>query len=43
MTFKKSEAVVLKVDDLGESDLIVTFYSKQAGKIAGIARGAKRS
>lgn len=43
MTIKKTEAVVLKVDDLGESDKIVTFYSRQAGKIAGVAKGAKRS
>ena len=43
MTVKNMTAIVLKVNDLGESDKIVTFYSKQAGKIAGIAKGAKRS
>jgi len=43
MTTKNMTAIVLKVSDLGESDKIVTFYSKQAGKIAGIAKGAKRS
>ena len=37
------KAVVLKVGDLGEADKIVTFYSKQAGKLAGIAKGAKKS
>ncbi len=36
-------AIVLKVSDLGESDKIVTFYSMQAGKMAGIAKGAKKS
>jgi DNA repair protein RecO (recombination protein O) len=43
MTTKNMTAIVLKVSDLGESDKIVTFYSKQAGKMAGIAKGAKRS
>lgn len=36
-------AIVLRVSDLGESDKIVTFYGKETGKIAGIAKGAKRS
>ena len=43
MTSKKIKAVVLKVSDLGESDKIVTFYSREYGKVAGIAKGAKRS
>ena len=43
MTSKKMKAVVLKVSDLGESDKIVTLYSRQIGKVAGIAKGAKKS
>ena len=43
MTTKKMTAVVLKVGDLGEADKIVTLYSKQVGKLAGIAKGAKKS
>jgi DNA repair protein RecO (recombination protein O) len=43
MATKNMTAIVLKVRDLGESDKIVIFYSKQAGKMAGIAKGAKRS
>jgi DNA repair protein RecO (recombination protein O) len=43
MALKNMTAIVLKVNDLGESDKIVTFYSMQAGKIAGVAKGAKRS
>lgn len=43
MLSKKMTAIVLKVSDLGESDKIVTFYSKQHGKMTGIAKGAKRS
>ena len=36
-------AIVLRVSDLGEADKIVTFYGRETGKIAGIAKGAKRS
>jgi len=43
MATKNTTAIVLKVNDLGESDKIVTFYSKQTGKMAGIAKGAKKS
>lgn len=43
MTTKNMTAIVLKVSDLGESDKIVTFYSMDSGKMAGIAKGAKRS
>jgi len=43
MTTKKMTAVVIRVSDLGESDKIVTLYSKQAGKVAGVAKGAKKS
>ncbi len=34
---------VLKTTDHGESDKIVTCYSRERGKITGIAKGAKRS
>ena len=43
MTTKKMKAVVLRVSDLGESDKIVTLYGEQVGKVAGIAKGAKKS
>lgn len=43
MASRKMTAIVLRVNDLGESDKIVTFYSQETGKIAGIAKGAKRS
>jgi len=39
----KTEGFVLKSFSYGESDLIVTFYSREFGKIKGIAKGAKRS
>ncbi len=37
------KAVVLRVNDLGEADKIVTFYGEHAGRVAGIAKGAKKS
>lgn len=43
MATKNMTAIVLKVSDLGEADKIVTFYSRQAGRMAGIAKGAKKS
>jgi DNA repair protein RecO (recombination protein O) len=43
MSTKRTQAVVLRVADLGESDKIVTFYSLQSGKITGIGKGAKKS
>lgn len=43
MTFLETKAIVIKVADYGESDKIITFFSEQRGKLAGIAKGAKRS
>jgi DNA repair protein RecO (recombination protein O) len=39
----KTVGFILKSLSYGESDLIVTFYSREFGKIKGIAKGAKRS
>jgi len=39
----KTAGFVLKSLSYGESDLIITFYSREFGKIKGIAKGAKRS
>jgi DNA repair protein RecO (recombination protein O) len=39
----RTEAIVLKTLDYGESDQIVTFYTREYGKIKGIAKGARRS
>lgn len=38
-----TQAVVLNSIDYGESDLIVSFYTLDYGKLSGIAKGAKRS
>ncbi|HWI41784.1 MAG TPA: DNA repair protein RecO [Verrucomicrobiae bacterium] len=37
------EAVVISLSDYGESDLIVTVFSREQGKFRGIARGARKS
>ena len=38
-----TEAIVLKKSDYSESDLIVTLLTRSHGKVAAIAKGAKRS
>ena len=39
----ESAAIVLHCRDHGESDLIITFFCRQLGRVTGIAKGAKRS
>jgi len=39
----RTNAVVIRSHDYGESDRIVTFFTKDFGKIKGIAKGARRS
>jgi len=43
MSLQESLAIVLQVKDHGDSDKIVTLYTLEHGKIALIAKGAKRS
>jgi DNA repair protein RecO (recombination protein O) len=40
---QSSEAIILRSRPYGESDKIVTFLSADAGKLTGIAKGAKNS
>ena len=42
-TSHKTEAIVLRRYDYGESDRIVVFYTSDFGKLRGIAKGARRS
>ena len=42
MPLLKTSAIILKSRKWGEADRIVTFYSKELGKIRGVARGARR-
>jgi DNA repair protein RecO (recombination protein O) len=39
----KTEAVVLKQFDLGEADKIITFYTKDYGKVRAVAKGVRKS
>lgn len=39
----ESDAIVLDTTDHGESDLIVTLFSYDSGRLSAIAKGAKRS
>ncbi len=39
----KSDGVILKTIDYGDSDRIITFYSRDSGKQSAIAKGARRS
>ncbi|MBW2599133.1 MAG: DNA repair protein RecO [Deltaproteobacteria bacterium] len=39
----KTEAFVLRFLNYGESDCIVTFFTREFGKLRGIAKGARRS
>lgn len=41
MPIQKSEALVLRRQDLRETSLIVTFYTRDFGKIKGIMRGVR--
>lgn len=39
----RAEAIILNSFDYSESDRILTFYTREHGKIKGIAKGARRS
>jgi len=42
MAFKRTEAIVIRTFNLREADKIITFFSRDYGKISGIARGIRR-
>ncbi len=42
MPLVKTRAITLKSRKWGEADRIVTFYTKEFGKLRGVARGARR-
>jgi DNA repair protein RecO (recombination protein O) len=43
MALKESEAIVLRTYPLREADLLVTFFTRNEGKVRGVARSAKKS
>lgn len=40
--FQKVEGIVIRTTDYGETNKIVTIYSREFGKISAMARGAKK-
>lgn len=43
MNIRQTEAVILQTRDYGESDRLISFYTRLGGKLRGIAKGARRS
>ncbi len=43
MKIIETEAIILHTRDYGESDRLITFYTRTGGKLRGIAKGARRS
>lgn len=43
MPLRDTEAVILRTYSLGEADRLVSFYSRQLGRMRGVAPGAKRT
>ncbi|MCK8600397.1 DNA repair protein RecO [Desulfoferrobacter suflitae] len=43
MIVQTTEAIVLQTQDYKESDRLITFYTRGAGKLKGLAKGARRS
>src|SRR6202035_5761259 len=41
MPLKESEAIILRTFPLGGGDRLVSFLDRQAGKLRGVARGAR--
>ena len=42
MALRKTQAVVIGRMALGESDRLVTFYTREFGKVRGVAKAARR-
>lgn len=43
MALFKAEGLLLRTHDLGEADKILVLYTRERGKISGVARGARRA
>lgn len=43
MNIVETEAVILSTRDYGESDRLISFYSRMGGRLRGIAKGARKS
>jgi DNA repair protein RecO (recombination protein O) len=42
VTLLETEALVVRAVDVGESDVVVTLVTREAGKVAAVARGARK-
>lgn len=42
-TFFETDAIVLDSSDFGESDIVITFFCVQEGRLTAIAKGARKS
>jgi len=43
MKYISAQAIITRVREFGESDLMVTFFTQDAGRLRGVAKGALRS
>ena len=43
MVIHRSEAYVIRTMTLGESDVLATLFTREEGKVRGVARAARRS
>ena len=43
MALFRAEAIILRTRDYGESDRLITFFTRSHGQLTGIAKGARRS
>lgn len=43
MNITSSASIIMRVNEFGESDLLITFFTPSEGKLKGIAKGARRS
>jgi DNA repair protein RecO (recombination protein O) len=43
MTIQTTQAIIMRIREFGESDLLVTFFTPDKGLLKGVAKGARRS
>lgn len=43
MNIQTTPAIIMRIKEFGESDLLVTFFTAENGQLKGVAKGARRS
>ncbi|RJR29642.1 MAG: DNA repair protein RecO [Desulfobacteraceae bacterium] len=43
MKYTTSNSIIMRIRDLGESDLLVTFFTPERGQLKGVAKAARKS